>query len=116
MSATDDTDTTRPLLNSGFTWVQLYRGGHMVGLPIEIAAASRNVSHLTELVKEKIPNDLKAVDPIHLVVYRPGTPLDELNVNAPLRRGGPVPNGTTDEEPLMVMAPPAAVPQLGKCL
>jgi hypothetical protein len=115
MSATDDTDTTRPLLNSGFTWVQLYRGGHMVGLPIEIAAASRNVSHLTELVKEKIPNDLKAVDPIHLVVYRPGTPLDDLNVNARLQSWDHVP-ASSGPQPLMVMAPPAAVPQLGKCL
>jgi hypothetical protein len=115
VSAADDTDTTRPPLNSGFTWVQLYRGGHMVGLPIEIVAATRNVSHLTKLVKEKLPNDLKGVDPIHLVVYPPGTPLDALNDDARLQSWDRVP-ASSGPQPLMVMAPSAAVPQLGKCL
>ena len=74
MSATDDTDTTRPPLNSGFTWVQLYRGGHMVGLPIEIVAASRNVSNLTDLVKQKYPelNDISSarlVSPFILLAF-----------------------------------------------
>jgi hypothetical protein len=115
-SAADDTDTTRTPPSSGFTWVQLYRGGHMVGLPIEIVAATRNVSHLTNLVKEIYP-ELNDISSACLVVYPPGTPLDALNHDGRLRPGGPVPGGTTDEQPLMVMAPAAAaVSQLGKCL
>jgi hypothetical protein len=55
VSAADDTDTTRPSSTCGYTWVQLYRGGHMVGIPIQIVEATRNVGHLTELVKAKYP-------------------------------------------------------------
>jgi hypothetical protein len=117
VSAADDTDTTRPPPTFVYTWVQLYRGDQKTGHATRIRCKLDSViDELTELVKEKLPNDLKAVDPIHLVVYPPDTPLDALNVNAPLRRGGPVPNGTTDEQPLMVMAPSAAAPLLGKCL
>jgi hypothetical protein len=87
----------------------------MVGRAIKIVAATRNVNHLTELVKEKRAVALQHCDAGDLFVYYPpGTPLDALNDNARLRPGGPVPGGTTDEQPLMVMAPP--VTQQGKCL
>jgi hypothetical protein len=110
VSSAEDTDTTRPPPNSGFTWVQLYRGGQAVGSPMMIKDPAPIVGVLTDLVKEKLPNQLEGVDAARLDVYPPGTPLDALNDNARLRPRGPVPGGTTEEQPLLVMAP-----QLGKC-
>ena len=95
ISASDDTDTTHPSLNSCFTSVR--------------------VSHLANLVKEKLPHGLKHVDAAHLVICRAGTPLDALNDDACLKSWDCVP-ASSAPEPLIVMAPSATVPQLGKCL
>jgi hypothetical protein len=77
-----------------------------LGSPIEIVASTCDVSHLTELVKEKRAVALHNVDAADLAVYPPGTPLNALNDN---NRLGSVPGGTTEAQPLMVIAP-------GKCL
>jgi hypothetical protein len=116
VSAADDTDTTRPPPTFGYTWVQLYLGDQKAGHATRIRCKLDSViDELTELVKEKLPNDLKAVDPIHLVVYPPGTSLDALNDDARLKSRDRVP-ASSGPQPLMVMAPPAAVPLLGTCL
>jgi hypothetical protein len=77
-----------------------------VGNPIEIVEATRNVTHLTELVKGKRPAARHNFDAADLAVYPSGTPLNALNENNRLRS---VPGGTTEAQPLMVIAP-------GKCL
>jgi hypothetical protein len=107
MSAADD-NTTRPPLTSGSTWIQLYCGEEAVGIPIEIVAA-RNAYHLTELVKEKRAVALQYCDAADLVVYPPGTPLNDLSNNNRLGPVESVPGGRTEAQPLIVMAP-------GKCL
>jgi hypothetical protein len=108
MSAADDTDTTRPSPTSGCTWVQLYRGDQAVGvsMPITITEAISNVGLWTELVKAKYP-ELNDISAARLTVYLPCTPLNALNNSAPLRLGALVPGGTTEEQPLIVIAPPA---------
>jgi hypothetical protein len=107
MSAADD-NTTRPPLTPGSTWVQLCRDDQTVGFPIEIVEATRNVTHLTELVKGKRAVALHNFDAADLAVYPHGTLLNALNNTTPLARGGSVPGGTTEARPLMVIAP-------GKC-
>jgi hypothetical protein len=63
------------------------------------------IDDLVNLVEAKYRNDLKDGGVGHLYVYPPGTPLDALNANDRLRPGDSVPGGTTQEQPLMVMAP-----------
>jgi hypothetical protein len=115
VSAADDTDTTRPPLNSGFTWLQLYVGDQETGQATRIRCDRDSIiDDLTELVKEKYP-ELNDISSARLVVYPPGTPLDALNDDARLQSWDRVP-ASSGPQPLMVMAPSAAVPQLGKCL
>jgi hypothetical protein len=90
-------------------WIQLYRGDKALGFPIEIVEATRNVTHLTELVKGKRAVALHNFDAVDLAVYSPGIPWDALTDSNPLDPGGSVPGGTTKAQPLIVIAP-------GKCL
>jgi hypothetical protein len=76
-----------------------------VEIPIEIVEATRNVSHLTKLVKAEMPNNLNTVDPSHLAVYHHGIPWDALKDSNPLDPSGSVPGGTTKAQPLIVIAP-----------
>jgi len=93
--------------NLRVVWIQLYLGDQKTGHVTKIRCKfDLDIDDFTKLVKAEAPNYLNTVDPIHLVVYPPGTPLDALNDNDRLRCGGPVPGGTTDEQPLvMVIAP-----------
>jgi hypothetical protein len=103
MSAADDTVSTPR--NLRVVWIQLYVGDQHAGYATKICCKrDLDIDEFAKLVKEIYP-ELKDISFARLAVYRPGTPLDALNVDALLRRGGPVPNGTTDEQPLMVMAP-----------
>jgi hypothetical protein len=88
-------------------WIQLYLGDQKTGQATKIRCKfDLDIDDFTKLVKAEVPNYLNTVDPIHLVVYPPGTPLDALHDNDRLRCGGPVPGGRTDEQPLvMVIAP-----------
>jgi hypothetical protein len=116
MSAADDTDTTRSPLNSGFTWVQLYVGDQKTGQATRIRCErDSNIDCLTYLVQAEYP-ELNGISSACLDVYPPGTPLDGLNDDAYLDPGDPVPGGTTGEQPLMVIAPPAVPSKCCECI
>ena len=98
-------------------WIQLYVGDQESGRATRILCKRDSIiDDFARLVKTEYPEFLNCFSSAHLLVYPHGTPLDALNHDGRLRPGGPVPGGTTDEQPLLVMAPSAAVPQLGKCL
>jgi hypothetical protein len=107
MSAADDKNTAGPPPNSGVTWVQLYRGEQAVGfpMPITITEAAPLDGAWTKLVKAEYP-ELNDISSARLAVYPHGTPLNALNE---INRLGSVPGGTTEAQPLIVIAP-------GKCL
>jgi hypothetical protein len=116
MSAADDTDTTRHSPTFGYTWVQLYLGDQKTGHATRIRCKIDSViDELTELVKAKYP-ELIGISSARLVVYPHGTTSDALNDNAVLQNWDRVP-ASSGPQPLIVMAPSAAVPPLlGKCL
>jgi hypothetical protein len=106
MSAADDNATNPPLTS---TWAQLYHGDQAVGIPIEVVAATRNVYHLAELVKEKRAVSVQHCDAGDLFVYPHGTSLYALNNDDRIDPGYSVPTDTSSKNPLMVIVP-------GKCL
>jgi hypothetical protein len=108
-SADDDT-TTRPPGDIVSTWVQLYCGDEAMGRATQIFAATRNVGHLADLVRAKVPLALRHCHAKDLVIYRAGTLLDALNADAALNSWDAVPDYTTGEQPLVVIAP-AQAPQ-----
>jgi hypothetical protein len=84
-------------------WVQLYIGKDKSGDVFEVPSGN-NIGALKEAVKEKRPNDLANCDAARLEVYNAGGEFPSED-EAPLRPGKAVPTGTTDENPLRVVAP-----------
>jgi hypothetical protein len=90
------------------TWVQLYCGNQAIGNPTKIVADNtpRNVSFLAHLVKAELHISLQHCDAACLTVYPPGTvvhvPLDPVGSLDP---DSPIPDKTTGENPLIVVAP-----------
>lgn len=107
MSAADDTTvvvSAPPRLP--VVWIQLHFGHEKGGQATKIRCdRDLIIDDLVNLVEAKYRNDLKDGGIGHLYVYPPGTPLDALNANDRLRPGDSVPGGTTQEQPLMVVAP-----------
>jgi hypothetical protein len=86
-------------------WIQLYVGKDKSGSVFDIDHVPKNISALKKAVAEERKDDVGSLHYSKLDVYNPGTeipPKDE----APLRPGKAVPTGTTDENPLRVVAPP----------
>ena len=90
-------------------WVQLYIGKTKSGEVFSIHPVPNNVDHLKKQVYQDSDKVLGHCNAQHLVFYNQGTELP--TEEAPLRPGMAVPTGTTDENPLRVVAP---VNQSGK--
>ena len=91
-------------------WVQLYIGNDKSGgaFPIEIASLRKDRIHdLAKAVYEAKDKSLGHCDAADLLVYKAGTDFPAEG-EAPLGPGKAVPTGTTDENPLVVVAPAPA--------
>ena len=90
----------------GSVWVQVVtNGGGRVGGAVKIKPVPEDVADLCEAVKAKMVNDLAHCDAHHLVVFPPGANIEEQK--EALRPGAAPPSDTTDEKPMIVVAPPA---------
>jgi hypothetical protein len=88
-------------------WVKIYYKGQeeAIGDAIKIKPIPDDVADLRDTIREKCPNVLHGIDANMLAVYPTDTSLPVSNASEPLKSGGSVPLHTTDEEPLIVIAP-----------
>jgi hypothetical protein len=84
----------------------LYIGGEKNGSVFGIYDFAGNVDQLREAVKEKCKPKLEHRDRNMLTVYPAGTSVENLDKASSLRLSGPVPDATTEDYPLIVIAPP----------
>jgi Crinkler effector protein N-terminal domain len=92
--------------SSDSVWVQLYIGKKKSGEdPFQVrVAVNSNINDLKEAVKEKRSNALATCDAADLLVYKLVI-VDNKNEKVKLKPGNAVPTGTTDDHPLIVVAP-----------
>ena len=98
-------------------WVQLYIGKKKSGEdPFQVrVAVNSNINDLKEAVKEKRSNALATCDAADLLVYKLVI-VDNKNEKVKLKPGNAVPTGTTDENPLVVVAPPQGQTQTNQAM
>jgi hypothetical protein len=94
-------------------WVQLYIGEDKCGDVFDIDHVPKNISALKKAVYDAMDKDLGHCNAARLVVYNRGTGVPE-GKEVPLRPGKAVPTGTTDENPLRVVAPAIEENRQGK--
>jgi hypothetical protein len=86
-------------------WVQLYiEGQGKIGDVFELQQVPRNIDALKRAVYQARGKYLGHCDAASLFVYKAGTEFPPKEEDK-LRPGKPVPKGTTDENPLRVVAP-----------
>ena len=88
-------------------WVQLYIGEKKSGEdPFQVrVAVNSNIDDLKEAAYDKCAKSLAHCEARQLVVYKHGTDLENLKEGDKLKPGKAVPPGTTDDNPLCVVAP-----------
>ncbi len=74
------------------------------------------ITHFRKAVKEACKRKLTDYDANDLYVYPSGTVVPVESGTLPIGSGKPVPTGTTDEKPLVVIAPQQQRQQIGTCL
>ena len=94
--------------------VQLYVGEDKSGEVFDVPRC-KNISVLKKAVIRDRADDLGQCHPSKVLVYKPGVKYPG-NDNDKLSPGKPVPNGSTDENPLLVVAPAKEQQQPGKSL
>ena len=88
-------------------WIQLYVGETESGHSVKIRPIPENVYYLTEAVKVEVEPKLNHCAPSHLNVFAVGTQVPTPASTEPLRPGRKLSelDATTDEKPLIVVAP-----------
>jgi hypothetical protein len=83
----------------------LYIGGEKNGSVFKVKPVPEDVNDLRKAVKEEWP-ELNETAAARLIVYPAGTSVENLDKASSLRLSGPVPDATTEDYPLIVIAPP----------